>query len=328
MNKKWIKYKIKNEYLLQKNYIRTSILGKETLWRTKCAGKQLLDLNQTNKLISDYIDSEKPFMVCRFGATEMRAIHSYLQLKHFPHKDTRKQCIDQLCQLSGFFPNDIAQGEKFVDLMLEDCSMIDLCATWNLYMEDYILDTYAPMSKLTFLSYLSPWGMRIAENAKLWTRSLKGKKVLVIHPFAETISYQYKHHRTKIFEKMYDPDDILPEFELIIIKAFQTLNCNIENIEFSNWFEALESMISQCQKTDFDIAIIGCGAYGFPLAASIKRMGKAAIHLGGAVQTLFGIMGKRWEKSDLAQIQNEYWTRPLPEEKPRNANEIEEGCYW
>jgi hypothetical protein len=39
-------------------------------------------------------------------------------------------------------------------------------------------------------------------------------------------------------------------------------------------------------------------------------------------------MGKRWEKSDLAQIQNEYWTRPLPEEKPRNANEIEEGCYW
>ena len=46
----------------------------------------------------------------------------------------------------------------------------------------------------------------------------------------------------------------------------------------------------------FDVAIIGCGAYGMPLAAMLKQAGKQAIHLGGATQLLFGIKGKRWEE--------------------------------
>lgn len=57
---------------------------------------------------------------------------------------------------------------------------------------------------------------------------------------------------------------------------------------FSDWFEALEHMYSEAMKEDFDVAIIGCGAYGFPLAAKIKKAGKIGIHLGGAAQLLFG----------------------------------------
>lgn len=33
---------------------------------------------------------------------------------------------------------------------------------------------------------------------------------------------------------------------------------------------------------EFDIAIIGCVDYGFPLAAHIKRIGKQATHIGDA----------------------------------------------
>ena len=50
-------------------------------------------------------------------------------------------------------------------------------------------------------------------------------------------------------------------------------------------------MKSQMDQTDYDIALIGCGAYGFPLAAHAKRMGKQAIHMGGSLQLLFGIRG-------------------------------------
>jgi hypothetical protein len=54
-------------------------------------------------------------------------------------------------------------------------------------------------------------------------------------------------------------------------------------------------------------------------------MGKSAIHLGGEMQLLFGIKGKRWENSN---IYNSAWTRPDPEDTPINANSIEDGCYW
>ena len=68
--------------------------------------------------------------------------------------------------------------------------------------------------------------------------------------------------------------------------------------EFATWFDALEWMEQEVDKREFDIAIIGCGAYGFNLAAHIKRKGKKAIHLGGATQLLFGITGKRWEENE------------------------------
>ena len=54
-------------------------------------------------------------------------------------------------------------------------------------------------------------------------------------------------------------------------------------------------MKAQIDKEDFDICLIGAGAYGFPLAAYVKRKGKKAVHLGGALQLLFGIKGSRWE---------------------------------
>ena len=82
-------------------------------------------------------------------------------------------------------------------------------------------------------------------------------------------------------------------------------------------------------KIDFDIALIGCGAYGMPLAAYAKDMGKQAIHLAGWTQVLFGIKGKRWiDNPSVSKYMNEFWVQPLPSEVPNNFKKIEEGCYW
>ncbi len=88
-------------------------------------------------------------------------------------------------------------------------------------------------------------------------------------------------------------------------------------------------MEDEIDKHDYDIALIGCGAYGFPLAAHVKRRGKKAVHLAGTLQLLFGIIGSRWEHDELYnQLFNEYWCRPNENEKPQTANHVENGCYW
>jgi hypothetical protein len=82
---------------------------------------------------------------------------------------------------------------------------------------------------------------------------------------------------------------------------------------------------------DYDICIIGCGAYGLPLAAHVKRNGKKSIHLAGATQLLFGIKGKRWEQFlvwPYSNLFNEHWVRPGQDEKPKNASVVEGACYW
>ena len=81
---------------------------------------------------------------------------------------------------------------------------------------------------------------------------------------------------------------------------------------------------------DYEIALIGCGAYGMDLAAHVKRRGKIAIHLAGWTQMLFGIYGNRWLEDQPAyrRLINEYWVRPLESEKAAGAEKVENGCYW
>ena len=89
----------------------------------------------------------------------------------------------------------------------------------------------------------------------------------------------------------------------------------------------LEEMEERIRPIDFDIALIGAGAYGALLCFYIKSLGKMALQTGGATQTLFGIMGKRWENREhVAKYVNEYWIRPS--KKPAGYQKIEGGCYW
>lgn len=153
-----------------------------------------------------------------------------------------------------------------------------------------------------------------------WTQALKNEKMLVTHPFAKSIEKQYHTNREKLFAN----PDVLPKFKsLQAIKAVQSIANN--KSEFESWFDALEFMERQIDKADFDIAIIGCGAYGFPLATYCKSIGKKTVHMGGCTQLLFGIKGKRWENEPFI---NEYFISPSEEEKTSNIKNVENGCYW
>ena len=73
------------------------------------------------------------------------------------------------------------------------------------------------------------------------------------------------------------------------------------------------------------------------LAAEIKKAGRQAIHTGGVLQILFGVMGRRWDGSrfggldkmpeGLKKYYNDAWIYPL-EGKPKEAGKVEYGPYW
>lgn len=288
------------------------------------AGKWVMSTKKTNQYIAEKIKSGKPFMACRFGNTELCIMTSVLKRRLIgierENEERLQEWFDRSCTGAGMFPNDLTLAESFTDVMLEACNDVDLLGMWHLHMEDYVIEAYMKQAKLTYLLHLEPW---LAPNP--WSSALKGKKVLIIHPFADSIRIQYAR-RKKIFPKK----EVLPEFELKILKAVQTFAGETDE-RFSNWHEALQYMYEEAMKIEFDIAILGCGAYGFPLASMIKRGGKQAIHLGGATQLLFGIKGKRWENnypSKIGTCFNDAWVYPLESEKPKNADAVENSCYW
>jgi hypothetical protein len=79
----------------------------------------------------------------------------------------------------------------------------------------------------------------------------------------------------------------------------------------------------------FDVAIVGAGAYSLPLVVHARNLGKIGIHLGGAVQILFGIRGLRWDRHPvISSFYNSSWCRPSDNETPQENFNPEDGGYW
>ena len=285
-------------------------------------GKMLHGANWTSKKISKLIDGDDPFMVARFGNTELNVLNNYMGRTITGSAERYQETMDEwwenLYTLCGFFPRDVKYQKPFSEMILDSAMCTDVLGVWNRPMEDYYLKTRMPNTSITALRWLEPW-----YSDKPWTHALKGKKILVIHPFEKSIRQQYEK-RELIF-----PDGSLPEFELDVIKAVQTVGDATDD-RFATWFDALEYMYQEAMKRDFDVAIIGCGAYGMPLAAKLKKAGKKAIHMGGVTQCLFGIKGSRWVNSPIDKKipMNDHWKYPDLEETPEGAKKVEGGCYW
>lgn len=301
------------------------------------------DRQSSNDRIFELLASGRPCMIARFGTVEINCVNNYLCV-HADRPYLRK-CLDyitdcthtpwwnedhfaKMAQNAGVFPIGQEVAERFSERYLQDIPEIDLLVSHQYYERFMPLRAGIPRVQLEMLY---PFFVE-----QPWTRYLRDKRVLVIHPFEATIRQQYA-----LREQLFANPDVLPEFELITLKAVQSIAGNTSG--FADWFEALATMERQIEAIDFDIALIGCGAYGLPLAAFVKRLGKQAVHMGGGLQLLFGILGKRWVEQyqgywnyrpdvqislDYRPLFNEYWCYPLSEDTPQGKEKVEDSCYW
>lgn len=304
------------------------------------------DMNRqsANDKIYSLLTANTPCMISRFGTTELNCINNYLCVKskkkyfsrlidyivdntHTPWWNTDH--FETMVIYSGIFPPCEDISIRFSERYLQDIPFIDLLGSFQYY------EKFMPLRSDVYKVQLETLYPFFVERP--WTAALKGKKVLVVHPFDYSIRSQYENR-----QNLFDNQDILPDFELITFRAVQSVAGT--KVPYKDWFEALKYMEDKIATIDFDICILGCGAYGLPLAAHVKRLGKKAIHLGGGTQLLFGIKGKRWEEEhysktfhyrpnesinmNYADLFNEHWVYPDESEKPKDAIRVENACYW
>lgn len=303
---------IKRIYYKMKWILETTLFNKDYY---KLLEIESLEDYELKSKIQDALKNKDALCVGKIGATECYSVSAYLLFG-------KRELINayyQLCDWSGFFPREyhIQRLAKYAEIQLDAISSLDVIVELKKCYEEFLLRKYSikGLKSVSFNNFESH-----TDNS--WVKLLEGRKVLVVHPFVPLINEQYN-----IREKIY-PDGFLPEFELKTIKAVQSIGgeCN-EKID--TWFDALDYMKNKITEVEFDIALIGCGAYGLPLASEVKKMGKIAIHMGAGVQILFGIKGSRWDDTAVAEkLYNDYWVYPGEEYKPKSYMNVENGCYW
>ncbi|MES3001686.1 MAG: hypothetical protein V4787_13415 [Pseudomonadota bacterium] len=268
-------------------------------------------------------------MIARLGSVELDVVADYLYVRDAA---PRSKLHGLLCgrgwagwdaqharllhNNAGFFPPTPPAMESFAQLMLRSMEDVDLLGSW--VPGENLLEPSLRNARICGLADLEPY-----YHASPWSRALSHRRVLVVHPFASSIQSQYRNNRNLLFAN----PDVLPEFDLLTFESVQSSAGN--PTRFRTWFDALDWMTDRIARLEFDVALIGCGAYGFPLASRIRNMGRQAIHLGGAVQILFGIKGGRWDRHPaISALFNEHWIRPGAAERPINFMAVEDGCYW
>lgn len=282
--------------------------------------KSALNREDFNTVISNLILSGKPIMVGRFGSQEARATAWALGVAKGYDKAIPLYVQKRMAVGPGFFPADDEHIRRFGLLMAKSAADLDALAYWDSFMQQWLLkEVCAEGITISYLENLEPY----RNQGNPWTAALSGKRVLVVHPFAKSIEAQYSRK-----EQLFTNRNLLPDFELQTLVPPQTI-AGSADARYTDWFDALKHLEFEVDSREFDVAIIGCGAYGFPLASHVKRSGRQAIHGGGMVQMLFGIKGKRWDLKPISkELYNSSWIRPSMEERPEHANEVENGCYW
>lgn len=265
-----------------------------------------------NEQLKEWIEKGKPFAVTRNGMSET-SLFTLLER-------------DAIWGSSSFHKNDTSlnfDGDrqklmKYREVLKQMYRESDVVCAWYIVnMEEDLLSKYLGNALLTKTHLVD-----LYDYEGCWIRALKGKKVLVVSPFVETIESQYPKR-----ELLHRNKDTLPEFTLFTVKSVWWYSAGRDS-RFQSWFEVLDHLYQECMAVDFDIALLSCATFSSPLAVRLKQAGKQAVHMGGMLQLLFGIKGKRW---DTMQLYNEHWVRLPDETKVGNVNVLDQtqgGIYW
>lgn len=272
----------------------------------------MLSKEEGNNIIKSLIREGKPFLVNRMRS-EMDSI--FRLRKGIPLAEKN---FDELFLNCGIYPRaDMDQIGHFCNETITSIFLADAwayCTYFVPYQDWFILNGSRTQCVFDFLS-LEPFYFE-----EPWTLELSGKKVLIVHPYVKTMQKQ----ESKL-SSIWNGKRLFDDVQFKYLESVQSIAGNFPH---DSWRESYEHMKMKIDNMDFDIALLGCGGYGMPLSGYIKSIGKSAIYIGGGLQVIFGIKGKRWDKSDVSNFYNEYWVRPSDEETPKNHTLVEGGCYW
>lgn len=280
-------------------------------------------------LICDLLRGDKPFFVGRNGTIEVETVQHWLARAH-PYAPHIKE---QIQRNAGVFP----ASETFIDAWAAAYTtalgaLNSTAAGWYKPMErvEYqMLKVLAPNAVHHPLRSLEPY---YVEAGKRWTQHLAGRKVAVVSSFTGTIRRQIPK-MDRVWKGAYAgliPEGVEWSFVQTGYSPLLALGKNGSWPEgITSWQLAVDSVVQRVVATGAEIALVGCGGLGMIIGGRLRELGISTILLGGAIQVLFGVKGKRWASHGfISGLWNEDWVWPAAEEVPAGAGQVEGGCYW
>lgn len=282
--------------------------------------------NEIRNQIESALQTKKGLLIGRHGTIELTMI---LQMLHGQPIDLDRAQI--LERNAGVFPLEEEALTQWLTQYTEASLDADIMgAGWYKPLakaEWRLLQDRNPTCKKIPLRSLEPYYCKPADH---WTQALKGRRITVVSSFAKTMEEQLEF-KEEIWP--YTHETLLPSASWSFVTSYYAPVLARGRAEWpsgiQSWSQAVDRLETDVLKTNPDVVLIGCGGLGMILGHRLKQHGLVAVVMGGAIQVLFGIQGKRWQNHPtISGFWNPYWMKPRLEEVPCGSGDVEGGCYW
>ena len=245
-----------------------------------------------------------PILVGRLGNVESEAC---VHLDDGVHVDDSRKGLSHAAGVSGLnstgllaFVAEYAQAARDSDAMQlvgKQCRE---------HLEFMCHFKVAPQAFIYYNESLSYW------RDLMQALAIRKTRLLVVSPFVDTIAA----HLPRL--SRIHPDHNLTGLEVRLLRTPQSFgwaadvasrrddgarqrqwavpSAEGERVSPKDWLHSFTQLKASAEwdADRSEVALLGCGGYGMPLAAHAKRRGMSAIYAGGLLQSLFGIRGGRW----------------------------------
>lgn len=285
--------------------------------------------------IKESVEQNKGFAMGKLGFSEQSL------LGYLPFKDTnpsivklktyeamlRFHCENQF----GVFPTNATFLHEFAQFYKHHVQQIDILGLFQAEQEEKVIKENELIAQYIPYQFTEPDRSIPANEKNCYLPFFEGKKILFISPFADLLKSRankdtFEAVWLSIGKKWFWPSEINAyEIPYSYVTSVNT------HKKYTNSMNLFDSICAYIKEVDFDIAFIGAGALGLPIASYIKKQGKIAISLGGHLQVLFGIGGGRWSKDKFwtTNYINEHWIEMPKKYHPENKSFLtDNGAYW
>lgn len=230
---------------------------------------------------------------------------------------------------AGIYPPTPAFAREFVARFASDLRTLDVLGTFGTPIEPELIRIHQVQATLVPYKAMEPNRSVPADDATCYLPLMRGRRILIVAPFADLLRDRanedtFERVWSRIGKRWFHP-------------------AHVESVEFPYGFDpatrdrfptALDLcgwICARVDAADFDVALIAAGGLAIPLAAHIKRSGRIGISLGGHLQVLFGVSGRRWRSREswVQNYFNEAWIDMPERYRPAHWRQLTDGgAYW
>lgn len=230
---------------------------------------------------------------------------------------------------SGVFPAEPAFIRGFNEAYVEAVRALDCIGLLDdrLHLENGVIEHYGLSNTLTLFTNQEPDRSVPAQDDRCYLPSFRDRKLLIVCPFAELLreratqaTFEAVWGRTG--KRWFGPASVdALEFPYGFEPATHQ--------RFTSVLSLQTHIVDELVRRDFDVALIGAAGLGIPIAAAVKRLGKVALALGGHLQVLFGVLGKRWREQPewMDTYVTDAWI-DMPARYRPSVPACDDGAYW